>query len=77
MATTKGVALFSGGLDSILAFKVLQEQGIDVQGVTFETPFFNAAKARATACAKSAAVKGFCSRPTAPFWSRLATSPWG
>ncbi|MHB8769569.1 MAG: tRNA 4-thiouridine(8) synthase ThiI [Syntrophales bacterium] len=49
MATTKGVALFSGGLDSILAFKVLQEQGIDVQGVTFETPFFTAAKARATA----------------------------
>ncbi len=49
MATAKGVALFSGGLDSILAFKVLQDQGIDVQGVTFETPFFNAARARATA----------------------------
>lgn len=49
MATARGVALFSGGLDSILAFKVLQEQGIDVQGVTFETPFFNAARARATA----------------------------
>ncbi|MHB9096993.1 MAG: tRNA 4-thiouridine(8) synthase ThiI [Syntrophales bacterium] len=45
----KGIGLFSGGLDSILAFKVLQEQGIDCRGVTFETPFFSAATARATA----------------------------
>lgn len=45
----KGVALFSGGLDSILAFKVIQEQGIEVTGITFETPFFGAAKARITA----------------------------
>jgi tRNA-specific 2-thiouridylase len=44
-----GIALFSGGLDSILAFKVIEEQGIEVRGVTFETPFFSAAKARATA----------------------------
>jgi tRNA-uridine 2-sulfurtransferase len=46
---SKGIALFSGGLDSILAFKVIEEQGIEVRGVTFETPFFSAAKARATA----------------------------
>jgi tRNA U34 2-thiouridine synthase MnmA/TrmU len=45
----KAIALFSGGLDSILAFKVIQEQGIDVQGVTFSTPFFGARKAMATA----------------------------
>jgi len=43
---TKAIALFSGGLDSILAFKVVAEQGIDVLGITFETPFFSAAKAR-------------------------------
>ena len=43
---TKAIALFSGGLDSILAFKVIEEQGIDVLGITFETPFFSAAKAR-------------------------------
>jgi len=49
MAKAKGIALFSGGLDSILSFKVLQEQGIEVLGVTFETPFFSAAKARTTA----------------------------
>jgi tRNA-uridine 2-sulfurtransferase len=46
---TKAIALFSGGLDSILAFKVIEEQGIEVLGITFETPFFSAAKARMTA----------------------------
>jgi len=46
---TKAIALFSGGLDSILAFKVIAEQGIEVLGVTFSTPFFGAEKARATA----------------------------
>lgn len=30
----------SGGLDSILAAKLLQEQGIEVEAVTFVTPFF-------------------------------------
>jgi tRNA-specific 2-thiouridylase len=45
----KGIALFSGGLDSILAFKLIAEQGIEVLGITFETPFFGAARARATA----------------------------
>lgn len=45
----KGIALFSGGLDSSLAFKVIEEQGIEVLGITFETPFFSAAKARSAA----------------------------
>ena len=36
----KAVALFSGGLDSILAVKLIQEQGIEVKGVNFKTPFF-------------------------------------
>jgi len=36
----KAVALFSGGLDSILAVKLIQEQGIKVKGVNFKTPFF-------------------------------------
>ncbi len=40
-----GVGLFSGGLDSILAVKVLQEQGIGIIGVTFSTPFFGAGRA--------------------------------
>ena len=45
----KGIALFSGGLDSSLAFKVIEEQGIEVLGITFETPFFGSARARAAA----------------------------
>jgi len=36
----KAVALFSGGLDSILAVKLIQEQGIEVKGINFKTPFF-------------------------------------
>jgi len=47
----KAIALFSGGLDSIIAVKLIQRQGIKVQGVTYETPFFNAHKAL-TAAAK-------------------------
>ena len=37
-----GLTLFSGGLDSILAAKVLQAQGLRVLGVHFVTPFFGA-----------------------------------
>lgn len=51
--TVKAIALFSGGLDSILAAKVILEQGIDVEGITFETPFFSAIKARQAASAIS------------------------
>ena len=47
--TRKANVLISGGLDSILAFKVIEEQGIEVSGITFETPFFGAQKARMTA----------------------------
>jgi tRNA-specific 2-thiouridylase len=41
----KALALFSGGLDSILAVKLLEEQGIDVEGICFESPFFSAQRA--------------------------------
>jgi len=36
----KAIVLFSGGLDSIIAVKLLQEQEIDVIGVHFTAPFF-------------------------------------
>jgi hypothetical protein len=40
MATKhKAVALISGGLDSMLAVRVLQEQGIEVEGINFFTGF--------------------------------------
>ena len=42
----RALGLCSGGLDSTLAGLVLRDQGIDVEWVTFETPFFSAAKAR-------------------------------
>src|SRR3974390_463652 len=45
----KAIALLSGGLDSMLAVKVIQHQGIEVIGITFETPFFSADKAVAAA----------------------------
>lgn len=35
----KGLLLLSGGLDSILACKLLQEQGISLEAVNFATPF--------------------------------------
>ncbi len=34
------IALFSGGLDSILAVKMLEEQGLNVKCLHFVTPFF-------------------------------------
>jgi hypothetical protein len=55
---TTALALFSGGLDSILACRVIQEQGIKVKALKFITPFFdydllgNAEEYRATIFAK-------------------------
>jgi tRNA U34 2-thiouridine synthase MnmA/TrmU len=42
----RALGLLSGGLDSMLAGLILCDQGIEVESVTFETPFFNAAKGR-------------------------------
>ncbi len=39
----RAINLLSGGLDSILAVKVLQEQGVEVTGLTFVSPFFGSA----------------------------------
>ena len=47
----KGLSLLSGGLDSQLAVKVLQEAGAEVACVSFETPFFSANAARRAAAA--------------------------
>jgi tRNA-specific 2-thiouridylase len=37
---TRAMGLISGGLDSILAARIILEQGIEVIGVAFTTPFF-------------------------------------
>jgi len=36
----RGIGLMSGGLDSMLAARVLMDQGVEVVSVTFKTPFF-------------------------------------
>lgn len=36
----KAVAMYSGGLDSVIAIKLIQKQGIDVTALHFITPFF-------------------------------------
>ena len=42
----RALGLCSGGLDSMIAGLILRDQGIDVEWVTFETPFFSSARAR-------------------------------
>lgn len=49
MKKKKCLALFSGGLDSVLAVKIIQEQGIEVIGINFISPFFSAKVARQAA----------------------------
>ncbi len=41
----KALALFSGGLDSLLAIKLIQDQNIQVKAINFTTPFFSNKKA--------------------------------
>ena len=45
----RALGLFSGGLDSMLAVCVLAEQGIELTGISFETPFFSAGRAKTAA----------------------------
>jgi tRNA-uridine 2-sulfurtransferase len=45
----RALGLFSGGLDSLLAASILRDQGIEVTGVVFITPFFGAERARQSA----------------------------
>ena len=47
----RGLSLMSGGLDSQLAVRVLQDAGAHVEGVCFSTPFFDCAAARRAAAA--------------------------
>ena len=49
MSTITGIGLISGGLDSVLAARVLQDQNIRAIGISFVTPFFGSAKAERAA----------------------------
>lgn len=46
---TKALVLFSGGLDSILAIKILQEQKIKLTALIFKSYFFDEEQAKRTA----------------------------
>ena len=48
----KAVSLFSGGLDSLLAVCLMQDQDIEVIGVNFVSPFFGAEPANRKAAAQ-------------------------
>jgi len=52
----KALALMSGGLDSILAVRVLAEQGVPVTAVHCTTPFSPTARAQAAELARAAGV---------------------
>ncbi len=41
----RGISLFSGGLDSQLAVCILRDQGIEMEALVFDSPFFNIAAA--------------------------------
>lgn len=47
--SAKALSLFSGGLDSILAVKILQNAGINVTGISFVSYFFDSNQAKASA----------------------------
>jgi len=43
------LCLVSGGLDSLLVVGLLREQGVEIHGLAFESPFFDSASARKAA----------------------------
>ena len=49
MAGAKGLSLMSGGLDSQLAVRVLQNAGAEVEAICFSTPFFDISAAKTAA----------------------------
>lgn len=52
----KALGMLSGGLDSTLAVKLIQEQGIDVEAINFVTPF---CQCRKGGCGAAEAAKTF------------------
>lgn len=53
----KAIALLSGGLDSILAIKLIKDQGIDVLALNFTSPFCTCTKKGSSCSAAFAAAK--------------------
>lgn len=53
----KAIALLSGGLDSIVAIKLIKEQGIDVIALNFTSPFCTCTKKDSSCSSAAAAAK--------------------
>jgi len=53
----KAIALLSGGLDSIVAIKLIKEQGIDVIALNFTSPFCTCTKKGSTCSSAALAAK--------------------
>lgn len=51
MTLVRALGAFSGGLDGMLASRVLLDQGIQVEAVTFDSPFFNVEAGQTAAAA--------------------------
>ncbi len=49
MRQVRALGAFSGGLDGMLACRVLLEQGIHVEAITFDSPFFDVQAGRKAA----------------------------
>jgi len=71
----RALGLSSGGLDSILAALVLRDVGIEVEWITFETPFFSSEKAKKAARLHSIPV--MVQNITAPYLEMLKNPPCG
>lgn len=71
----RALGLCSGGLDSMLAGLILRKQGIEVEWITFETPFFSADKARRAS--RSTGIPLNVQNITQPYMEMLKNPPCG
>jgi tRNA U34 2-thiouridine synthase MnmA/TrmU len=71
----RGLGLCSGGLDSMLSALILRQQQVEVEWISFETPFFSAEKARQAA--KMLRVPLTVRNITAPYLNMLVAPPCG
>lgn len=69
------LVVFSGGLDSILAVKILEAAGCEVAAFTFESPFFGSEKAKTAA--KNLGIKIFIEDFSKTILSLVKSPPHG
>ncbi|OPL19731.1 MAG: hypothetical protein AVO35_01790 [Candidatus Aegiribacteria sp. MLS_C] len=55
---TRALGAYSGGLDSVLAAEVLRSQGVEVEVVSFESPFFSWEEGRVAAAGQGLPWRG-------------------